>query len=321
VLIAAFCAHPSFFNSTFAYLGGEVFNFCGDDDVWVFANNQIIMDLGGVHGTICVNVNLDTVASKCGMTIGGTYRFDMFYNERHTSQSDLAFTTSIQFVQSTCSPSAQPPFKSNCNANTTLVLDASAAVTNSCGGTGQPSCQTIRDAITNYVQSLYQTSLLGAPMYVSVIRFGTTASLDFPMTRLTSSFVTQFTTWINANYLTAAGSLGLESNWADALYLAYNPMSSPTPNELIFFAAGPPTVSGPLHLPGCTTGGGACSTKAAVAACKSFSSLCTLFLLCLTRNAFKAPRQTFFGPLQTPRCSSRLLELLRKRRQTVSLVL
>lgn len=80
--------------ATFSYVqgAGQIFNFSGDDDVWVFFDNQLGIDLGGVHGTQTANVNLDTfMAGKAS----GDYAFNFFFAERHTSGSNLTITTSL----------------------------------------------------------------------------------------------------------------------------------------------------------------------------------------------------------------------------------
>jgi fibro-slime domain-containing protein len=79
---------------TFTYVPGQTFSFSGDDDVWVFINNQRVIDLGGVHTAQSASVNLDTL----GLTPGQTYPFNLFFAERHTSQSNFSMQTSIQLV-------------------------------------------------------------------------------------------------------------------------------------------------------------------------------------------------------------------------------
>ncbi|MGH7132309.1 MAG: fibro-slime domain-containing protein [Phycisphaerales bacterium] len=78
-------------HTTFTYQAGQVFNFTGDDDLWVYINRTLVIDLGGVHGAEGASVNLDTL----GLVAGNTYDFDLFFAERHTSASTFAISTSI----------------------------------------------------------------------------------------------------------------------------------------------------------------------------------------------------------------------------------
>src|SRR5690606_37883388 len=79
----------------FTYRGGETLTFRGDDDLWVFINDRLVIDLGGVHSAQTATVHLDEVADDIGIEPGGTYGFDLFFAERHTSQSIFFLTTSI----------------------------------------------------------------------------------------------------------------------------------------------------------------------------------------------------------------------------------
>lgn len=78
-------------HAQFQYFGGEQFTFSGDDDVWVFINKQLAIDIGGVHGPTQKSVNLDTL----GLTLGLTYPLDVFHAERHTVDSNFRIDTTI----------------------------------------------------------------------------------------------------------------------------------------------------------------------------------------------------------------------------------
>lgn len=78
-------------HSTFTYKPGQQFSFQGDDDVWVFINGQLAMDLGGLHGPVMGTINLDTL----GLTSGQSYTIDVFHAERCESGSNFRIDTSI----------------------------------------------------------------------------------------------------------------------------------------------------------------------------------------------------------------------------------
>ena len=75
----------------FEYVPGQYFSFFGDDDVWVFINNKLVVDIGGQHAQEEGAVDLDTL----GLTPGVTYPFHIFYAERHIYESNFKMLTSI----------------------------------------------------------------------------------------------------------------------------------------------------------------------------------------------------------------------------------
>jgi fibro-slime domain-containing protein len=85
-------------HTQFKYEGGESFKFTGDDDVWVFINSKLAIDLGGVHPAAEASIDIDARASELGLKKGKVYPFDMFQNERHTNQSNFRADTNLNFV-------------------------------------------------------------------------------------------------------------------------------------------------------------------------------------------------------------------------------
>ncbi len=86
-------------HTAFEYKGTEVFNFRGDDDVWIFINNKLAVDIGGIHGPQVGNVVLAERAVELGLAVGEVYRLDMFQAERNPTGSNFRIETSLDFKE------------------------------------------------------------------------------------------------------------------------------------------------------------------------------------------------------------------------------
>lgn len=94
--------------STFGYIkgAGQTFTFGGDDDVWVYFDKLLGIDLGGVHAFESQTVNLDTLFNAAGGRDSGNYSFDFFFAERHQSASNLTISTSLVLTNNVPEPSS-----------------------------------------------------------------------------------------------------------------------------------------------------------------------------------------------------------------------
>ena len=121
----------------FQYEGAATLTFNGDDDVWVFINKKLAMDLGGLHQGSLTSMTLDAADGKAyvcdfimpgttqvalngcnsaantggghvvdlGLVIGQVYEIVVFQAERHTSASNYQLTLSkFTGTKSVCGP-------------------------------------------------------------------------------------------------------------------------------------------------------------------------------------------------------------------------
>lgn len=73
----------------------QVFQFTGDDDVWVFINGRLAIDLGAPHPPKSGEIRLDDIKDEYGLKDGETYNLDMFYCERRTEGSNFKMNTTF----------------------------------------------------------------------------------------------------------------------------------------------------------------------------------------------------------------------------------
>ena len=80
----------------FKYQAKQKFTFRGDDDLWIFVNGKLALDVGGQHQALEGTIDFDQQASALNITVGSTYAMDIFHAERQTTDSNFRIETNIQ---------------------------------------------------------------------------------------------------------------------------------------------------------------------------------------------------------------------------------
>ncbi len=80
----------------FKYEAGQKFTFRGDDDLWIFVNGKLALDVGGQHQALEGTIDFDLQAAALGIVAGSSYPMDIFHAERQTDLSNFRIQTNIK---------------------------------------------------------------------------------------------------------------------------------------------------------------------------------------------------------------------------------
>ena len=84
-------------HAKFKFKRGLKFSIIGDDDIWVYFDNKLAIDLGGTHLATPGFADLDKFMPNA--EVGSTYDLDIFFCDRRTTMSNMHIKTNILIYQ------------------------------------------------------------------------------------------------------------------------------------------------------------------------------------------------------------------------------
>jgi fibro-slime domain-containing protein len=136
-------------HAKFAFKRGLKFSIRGDDDIWVFINNKLAVDLGGTHLSTPGYVDLDFFMKDA--KVDSIYDIDVFFCDRRTTMSNMRISTNIYMYQdeeSTDLPTSSSSSAKATSSTSTKSSDSKNAKSSSSvsGSKSKSSASTSKDS-------------------------------------------------------------------------------------------------------------------------------------------------------------------------------